>query len=51
MQSILNDRLGNEKYKSKNSWQFRWLEQFDLHLFDGKRLFSVSDPESQFHFF
>lgn len=27
-------RLGNEKYKSKTSWQSRWLEQFDLHLFD-----------------
>lgn len=28
------DRLGNEKYKSKNSYRARWLEQFDLHLFD-----------------
>lgn len=28
------NRLGNEKYKSKPSWQARWLEQFDLHLFD-----------------
>lgn len=27
-------RLGNEKYKSKTSWQARWLEQFDLHLFE-----------------
>ncbi|XP_002005176.3 multiple C2 and transmembrane domain-containing protein isoform X1 [Drosophila mojavensis] len=27
-------RLGNEKYKSKTSWTERWLEQFDLHLFD-----------------
>ncbi|XP_041448901.1 multiple C2 and transmembrane domain-containing protein isoform X1 [Drosophila obscura] len=27
-------RLGNEKYKSKSSWTERWLEQFDLHLFD-----------------
>lgn len=26
--------MGNEKYKSKNAWQGRWLEQFDLHLFD-----------------
>ncbi|XP_017106858.2 multiple C2 and transmembrane domain-containing protein isoform X1 [Drosophila bipectinata] len=37
--SKLNDthfkfRLGNEKYKSKTSWTERWLEQFDLHLFD-----------------
>ncbi|KAI8037104.1 hypothetical protein M5D96_009851, partial [Drosophila gunungcola] len=37
--SKLNDthfkfRLGNEKYKSKSSWTERWLEQFDLHLFD-----------------
>lgn len=35
----LNGRLGNEKYKSKTSWQFRWLEQFDLHLFDGEQHF------------
>ncbi|KAH8397234.1 hypothetical protein KR215_010932, partial [Drosophila sulfurigaster] len=27
-------RLGNEKYKTKSSWTERWLEQFDLHLFD-----------------
>lgn len=27
-------RLGSEKYKSKTSLQTRWLEQFDLHLFD-----------------
>lgn len=31
---LLYNRLGNEKYKSKTSWQARWLEQFDLHLFD-----------------
>lgn len=31
---ISNYRLGNEKYKSKTSWPPRWLEQFDLHLFD-----------------
>jgi hypothetical protein len=27
-------RLGNEKYKSKTSYRAKWLEQFDLHLFD-----------------
>lgn len=30
-------RLGNEKYKSKVVWRSlnpRWLEQFDLHLYD-----------------
>lgn len=31
---IARIRLGNEKYKSKTSYQARWLEQFDLHLFD-----------------
>ncbi|KAJ6643284.1 Multiple C2 and transmembrane domain-containing protein [Pseudolycoriella hygida] len=35
-------RLGNEKYKSKTSWQFRWLEQFDLHLFDDEQMLEVS---------
>jgi Ca2+-dependent lipid-binding protein len=30
-------RLGNEKYKSRIVWRSlnpRWLEQFDLHLYD-----------------
>lgn len=30
-------RLGNEKYKSRVVWRSlnpRWLEQFDLHLYD-----------------
>ncbi|XP_055687103.1 multiple C2 and transmembrane domain-containing protein isoform X2 [Lutzomyia longipalpis] len=35
-------RLGNEKYKSKNSWRSRWLEQFDLHLFDDEQNLEVS---------
>lgn len=35
-------RLGNEKYKSKTSWQARWLEQFDLHLFDEEQSLEIS---------
>ncbi|XP_067632695.1 multiple C2 and transmembrane domain-containing protein isoform X3 [Eurosta solidaginis] len=35
-------RLGNEKYKSKSSWTERWLEQFDLHLFDEDQNLEVS---------
>lgn len=35
-------RLGNEKFKSKISWRARWLEQFDLHLFDEDQLLEVS---------
>uniref|UniRef100_A0A1B0DNA4 C2 domain-containing protein n=1 Tax=Phlebotomus papatasi TaxID=29031 RepID=A0A1B0DNA4_PHLPP len=35
-------RLGNEKYKSKCSWRSRWLEQFDLHLFDEEQNLEVS---------
>ncbi|XP_058461918.1 multiple C2 and transmembrane domain-containing protein isoform X2 [Malaya genurostris] len=34
-------RLGNEKYKSKNSYRARWLEQFDLHLFDDDQLLEL----------
>ncbi|XP_033234352.1 multiple C2 and transmembrane domain-containing protein isoform X1 [Drosophila pseudoobscura] len=34
IESHFRFRLGNEKYKSKSSWTERWLEQFDLHLFD-----------------
>lgn len=35
-------RLGNEKYKSKtSSWQARWLEQFDLHLFEEEQTLEV----------
>lgn len=34
-------RLGNEKYKSKSSWQARWLEQFDLHLFDEEQSLEI----------
>lgn len=34
-------RLGNEKYKSKTSWRARWLEQFDLHLFDEDQALEV----------
>lgn len=30
----LSCRLGNEKYKSKTTPRAKWLEQFDLHLFD-----------------
>ncbi|XP_037928504.1 multiple C2 and transmembrane domain-containing protein-like isoform X1 [Teleopsis dalmanni] len=45
--SKLNDthikfRLGNEKYKSKSSWTERWLEQFDLHLFDEDQSLEIS---------
>ncbi|KFB36651.1 AGAP007646-PA-like protein [Anopheles sinensis] len=45
-ESGLNDiyvrfRLGNEKYKSKASYRARWLEQFDLHLFDDDQLLEV----------
>lgn len=35
-------RLGNEKYKSKSSWTERWLEQFDLHLFDEDQLLELT---------
>lgn len=35
-------RLGNEKFKSKTSWRCRWLEQFDLHLFDDEQILEVS---------
>ncbi|XP_065369940.1 multiple C2 and transmembrane domain-containing protein isoform X1 [Calliphora vicina] len=35
-------RLGNEKYKSKSSWTERWLEQFDLHLFDEEQNLEIS---------
>lgn len=34
-------RLGNEKYKSKNSPRAKWLEQFDLHLFEEDQLLEV----------
>lgn len=34
-------RLGNEKYKSKTSWQARWLEQFDLHLFEEEQSLEI----------
>uniref|UniRef100_A0A1Q3G4Q9 Putative conserved plasma membrane protein n=1 Tax=Culex tarsalis TaxID=7177 RepID=A0A1Q3G4Q9_CULTA len=34
-------RLGNEKYKSKNSYRARWLEQFDLHLFDDDQILEL----------
>ncbi|XP_055612277.1 multiple C2 and transmembrane domain-containing protein isoform X2 [Uranotaenia lowii] len=34
-------RLGNEKYKSKNSYRARWLEQFDLHLFDEDQMLEL----------
>lgn len=34
-------RLGNEKYKSKTSWQIRWLEQFDLHLFEEEQMLEM----------
>ncbi|XP_058054608.1 multiple C2 and transmembrane domain-containing protein, partial [Anopheles bellator] len=34
-------RLGNEKYKSKPSYRARWLEQFDLHLFDDDQLLEL----------
>ncbi|XP_062710210.1 multiple C2 and transmembrane domain-containing protein isoform X2 [Aedes albopictus] len=34
-------RLGNEKYKSKTSYRARWLEQFDLHLFDDDQLLEL----------
>lgn len=35
-------RLGNEKYKSKTSWQTRWLEQFDLHLFEEEQSLEIT---------
>jgi hypothetical protein len=34
-------RLGNEKYKSKTSPRAKWLEQFDLHLFEEDQLLEV----------
>ncbi|CAM6031378.1 unnamed protein product, partial [Sphagnum compactum] len=34
-------RLGNEKYKSKISYRAKWLEQFDLHLFDDDQILEV----------
>ncbi|XP_049543863.1 multiple C2 and transmembrane domain-containing protein [Anopheles darlingi] len=34
-------RLGNEKYKSKASYRARWLEQFDLHLFDDDQILEL----------
>ncbi|EAL41731.2 AGAP007646-PA [Anopheles gambiae str. PEST] len=34
-------RLGNEKYKSKAAYRARWLEQFDLHLFDDDQLLEL----------
>lgn len=37
-----SNRLGNEKFKSKTSWQARWLEQFDLHLFDEDQILEVT---------
>ncbi|XP_065086202.1 multiple C2 and transmembrane domain-containing protein isoform X2 [Ochlerotatus camptorhynchus] len=45
-ENVLNDvyvrfRLGNEKYKSKTSYRARWLEQFDLHLFDDDQLLEL----------
>ncbi|XP_062553215.1 multiple C2 and transmembrane domain-containing protein isoform X2 [Armigeres subalbatus] len=45
-ENALNDvyvrfRLGNEKYKSKTSYRARWLEQFDLHLFDDDQLLEL----------
>lgn len=38
---IFRSRLGNEKYKSKNSPRAKWLEQFDLHLFEEDQLLEV----------
>lgn len=35
-------RLANEKYKSKSSWTERWLEQFDLHLFEEEQQLEIS---------
>lgn len=37
----LHHRLGNEKYKSKTTPRAKWLEQFDLHLFDEDQLLEV----------
>ncbi|XP_063698220.1 multiple C2 and transmembrane domain-containing protein [Culicoides brevitarsis] len=34
-------RLGNEKFKSKVSYRAKWLEQFDLHLFDDDQILEV----------
>lgn len=34
-------RLGNEKYKSKVSYRAKWLEQFDLHLFDDDQILEI----------
>lgn len=39
--SIFTIRLGNEKYKSKTSPRAKWLEQFDLHLFEDDQLLEV----------
>lgn len=38
---FFRSRLGNEKYKSKNSPRAKWLEQFDLHLFEEDQLLEV----------
>lgn len=35
-------RLGNEKFKSKTSWQVRWLEQFDLHLYEEDQILEIT---------
>ncbi|KAK9878537.1 hypothetical protein WA026_022434 [Henosepilachna vigintioctopunctata] len=44
--SFVRFRLGNEKYKSRTVWRTlnpRWLEQFDLHLFDdGDQLLEIT---------
>ena len=34
-------RLGNEKYKSKVSYRAKWLEQFDLHLFEDDQILEI----------
>ena len=34
--------MGNEKFKSKSSWRERWLEQFDLHLFEEDQSLEIS---------
>lgn len=42
MEPFVKFRLGNEKFKSKTSWRARWLEQFDLHLYDDDQILEVS---------
>lgn len=43
-------RLGNEKFKSKTSWQARWLEQFDLHLYEEDQQLEITAWNRNTHY-